>query len=124
MEVGVMYTMMESLGWSFPDDFLTTGYVEDNDTGDTEDFECILVDKVVEIATRIWRKELVTETGEWVDKVREAVEDADAEQWMTNMDVIDSIQYWVESELNTEMEKDAQALLDSKLDGSYWDGEY
>lgn len=119
-----MYTMKESLGWSFPADFLTTGYVEDNDTGDTEDFECILVDKVVEIATRIWRKELVTETGEWVDKVREAVEDADGEQWMTNMDVIDSIHYWVESELNAEMEKDAQSLLESKLDGSYWDGEY
>lgn len=119
-----MYTMMESLGWSFPDEFLTTGYVEDNDTGDTEDFECILADKVIEVAIRIWTNEPIPEAGEWVDKIRKAIDDSDEDEFMTSVSVSDALRYWIEEELNPAIESDAQALLDSKLDGSYWDGEY
>ena len=125
-----MYTMFDSLGWTFPKEFLTEGFVQDDDTGDTEDHEWILVDKVVEIATRMWKNELVTETGEWVDKVWEALKVSEVdwiesgEEPYTEEDMLDMIHHWVEEELNMEIEGDAQRLLDSKLDGSYWDGEH
>jgi hypothetical protein len=125
-----MYTMFDSLGWTFPKEFLTEGFVQDDDTGDTEDHEWILVDKVVEIATRMWKNELVTETGEWVDKVWEALKVSEVdwiesgEEPYTEEDMLDMIHHWVDEELNMEIEGDAQRLLDSKLDGSYWDGEH
>jgi hypothetical protein len=125
-----MYTMFDSLGWTFPKEFLTEGFVQDDDTGDTEDHEWILVDKVVEIATRMWKNELVTETGEWVDKVWEALKVSEVdwiesgEEPYTEEDMLDMIHHWVDEELNMEIEGDAQRLLESKLDGSYWDGEH
>ena len=125
-----MYTMFDSIGWTFPKDFLTEGFVQDDDTGDTEDHEWILVDKVVEIATRMWKNELVTETGEWVDKVWEALKVSEVdwiesgEEPYTEEDMLDMIHHWVDEELNMEIQVDAQNLLDSKLDGSYWDGEH
>lgn len=125
-----MYTMFDSIGWTFPKDFLTEGFVQDDDTGDTEDHEWILVDKVAEIATRMWKGELVTETGEWVDKVWEALKVSEVdwiesgEEPYTEEDMLDMIHHWVNEELNMEIEGDAQRLLDSKLDGSYWDGEH
>ena len=125
-----MYTMFDSLGWTFPKEFLTEGFVQDDDTGDTEDHEWILVDKVVEIATRMWKNELVTETGEWVDTVWEALKVSEVdwiesgEEPYTEEDMLDMIHHWVDEELNMEIEGDAQRLLDSKLDGSYWDGEH
>ena len=125
-----MYTMFDSLGWTFPKEFLTEGFVQDDDTGDTEDHEWILVDKVVEIAIRMWKNELVTETGEWVDKVWEALKVSEVdwiesgEEPYTEEDMLDMIHHWVDEELNMEIEGDAQRLLESKLDGSYWDGEH
>ena len=125
-----MYTMFDSIGWTFPKDFLTEGFVQDDDTGDTEDHECIIADKVAEIATRMWKGELVTETGEWVDKVWEALKVSEVdwiesgEEPYTEEDMLDMIYHWVNEELNMEIEGDAQRLLDSKLDGSYWDGEH
>lgn len=125
-----MYTMFDSLGWTFPKEFLTEGFVQDDDTGDTEDHEWILVDKVVEIATRMWKNELVTETGEWVDKVWEALKVSEVdwiesgEEPYTEEDMLDMIHHLVDEELNMEIEGDAQRLLESKLDGSYWDGEH
>lgn len=125
-----MYTMFDACGWTFPKDFLEEGFVQDDDTGYTEDCEWILTDKVVEIATRIWKKEEVTETGEWVDKVREALT-ASEDEWVasgeepyTEEDMLDMIHHWVDEELNQEIRICAEKLLESKNDGSYWDGEY
>ena len=125
-----MYTMFDSLGWTFPKEFLTEGFVQDDDTGDTEDHEWILVDKVVEIATRMWKGEEVTETGEWVEKIQTALVSSEHE-WMedgnkpyTEEDMLDMMHHWIDEELNQEIRIDAENLLESKLEGSYWDGEH
>ena len=66
----------------------------------------------------------------WVDKVREALtvsEDewvASGEEPYTEEDMLDMIHHWVDEELNQEIRICAEKLLESKNDGSYWDGEH
>jgi len=127
-----MYT---HVGWTLPDQLLGEGEREDDESNLTVTYHCIITDKVLEQARKIFRKEpidpeLLKDGDEWVEKVKWAIEVTD-EEWqqtgappMDEEEVLDMISHWINEEVQPEIDRYVEAKFESYASGEEWENYY
>jgi hypothetical protein len=127
-----MYT---HVGWTLPDQLLGEGEREDDESNLTVTYHCIITDKVLEQARKIFRKEpidpeLLKDGDEWVEKVKWAIEVTD-EEWqqtgappMDEEEVLDMISHWINEEVQPEIDRYVEAKFESCASGEEWENYY
>jgi hypothetical protein len=127
-----MYT---HVGWTLPDQLLGEGEREDDESNLTVTYHCIITDKVLEQARKIFRKEpidpeLLKDGDEWVEKVKWAIEVTD-EEWqqtgappMDEEEVLDMISHWINEEIQPEIDRYVEAKFESYASGEEWENYY
>lgn len=127
-----MYT---HVGWTLPDQLLGEGEREDDESNLTVTYHCIITDKVLEQARKIFRKEpidpeLLKDGDEWVDKIKWAIEvtDEDVQQTgappMNEEEVLDMISHWINEEVQPEIDRYVEAKFESCASGEEWENYY
>lgn len=127
-----MYT---HVGWTLPDQLLGEGEREDDEPNLTVTYHCIITDKVLEQARKIFRKEpidpeLLKDGDEWVEKIKWAIEVTD-EEWqqtgappMDEEEVLDMISHWINEEVQPEIDRYVEAKFESCASGEEWENYY
>jgi hypothetical protein len=127
-----MYT---HVGWTLPDQLLGEREREDDESNLTITYHCIITDKVLEQARKIFRKEpidpeLLKDGDEWVEKVKWAIEVTD-EEWqqtgappMDEEEVLDMISHWINEEIQPEIDRYVEAKFESCASGEEWENYY
>jgi len=127
-----MYT---HVGWTLPDQLLGEGEREDDESNLTVMYHCIITDKVLEQARKIFRKEpidpeLLKDGDEWVEKIKWAIEVTD-EDWqqtgappMDEEEVLDMISHWINEEVQPEIDRYMEAKFESCASGKEWENYY
>jgi hypothetical protein len=127
-----MYT---HVGWTLPDQLLGEGEREDDEPNLTVTYHCIITDKVLEQARKIFRKEpidpeLLKDGDEWVEKIKWAIEVTD-EEWqqtgappMDEEEVLDMISHWINEEVQPEIDRYVEAKFESYASGEEWENYY
>jgi hypothetical protein len=127
-----MYT---HVGWTLPDQLLGEGEREDDESNLTVTYHCIITDKVLEQARKIFRKEpidpeLLKDGDEWVEKIKWAIEvtDEDVQQTgappMNEEEVLDMISHWINEEVQPEIDRYVEAKFESCASGEEWENYY
>jgi len=127
-----MYT---HVGWTLPDQLLGEGEREDDESNLTITYHCIITDKVLEQARKIFRKEpidpeLLKDGDEWVEKIKWAIEvtDEDAQRTgappMNEEEVLDMISHWINEEVQPEIDRYVEAKFESCASGEEWENYY
>jgi hypothetical protein len=127
-----MYT---HVGWTLPDQLLGEGEREDDESNLTVTYHCIITDKVLEQARKIFRKEpidpeLLKDGDEWVEKIKWAIEVTD-EEWqqtgappMDEEEILDMISHWINEEVQPEIDRYVEAKFESCASGEEWENYY
>jgi len=127
-----MYT---HVGWTLPDQLLGEGEREDDESNLTVTYHCIITDKVLEQARKIFRKEpidpeLLKDGDEWVEKIKWAIEVTD-EEWqqtgappMDEEEILDMISHWINEEIQPEIDRYVEAKFESCASGEEWENYY
>ena len=127
-----MYT---HVGWTLPNQLLGEGEREDDESNLTVTYHCIITDKVLEQARKIFRKEpidpeLLKDGDEWVEKIKWAIEVTD-EEWqqtgappMDEEEVLDMISHWINEEVQPEIDRYVEAKFESCASGEEWENYY
>ena len=127
--------MQTHVGWTLPDQLLGEGEREDDESNLTVTYHCIITDKVLEQARKIFRKEpidpeLLKDGDEWVEKIKWAIEVTD-EEWqqtgappMDEEEVLDMISHWINEEVQPEIDRYVEAKFESCASGEEWENYY
>jgi hypothetical protein len=127
-----MYT---HVGWTLPNQLLGEGEREDDESNLTVTYHCIITDKVLEQARKIFRKEpidpeLLKDGDEWVEKIKWAIEVTD-EEWqqtgappMDEEEVLDMISHWINEEVQPEIDRYVEAKFETCASGEEWENYY
>jgi hypothetical protein len=127
--------MQTHVGWTLPDQLLGEGEREDDESNLTVTYHCIITDKVLEQARKIFRKEpidpeLLKDGDEWVEKIKWAIEVTD-EDWqqtgappMDEEEVLDMISHWINEEVQPEIDRYVEAKFESCASGEEWENYY
>jgi hypothetical protein len=127
--------MQTHVGWTLPDQLLGEGEREDDESNLTVTYQCIITDKVLEQARKIFRKEpidpeLLKDGDEWVEKIKWAIEvtDEDVQQTgappMNEEEVLDMISHWINEEVQPEIDRYVEAKFESCASGEEWENYY
>lgn len=127
-----MYT---HVGWTLPNQLLGEGEREDDESNLTVTYHCIITDKVLEQARKIFRKEpidpeLLKDGDEWVEKIKWAIEVTDEELQQTGAppmdeeEVLDMISHWINEEVQPEIDRYVEAKFETCASGEEWENYY
>jgi hypothetical protein len=127
--------MQTHVGWTLPDQLLGEGEREDDGSNLTVTYHCILTDKVVEQARKIFRNEpidpeLLKDGDEWVEKIKWAIKVTDddiiaiGDPPMNEEDVLDMISHWIDEEVQPEIDHYVEAKFESCASGEEWENYY